>query len=263
MMLPDQQSGAWIFLSHSNKDFEKVREIRNLLEKRGHKPIMFFLKCLENDDAQLPELLKQEIAARQIFIFCDSPNAQVSKWVQEEVAMIQKMEGNVFKKVDLSKRLETEIIKLVELSKRATVYLSYAYQDKEIAERVQRVLLQNDYRVWIDVISVGNSEGDFVSVIQSAIDDAIERGFVLLMLSEASLKSQFCRQEALYALEKAASQRSNVVPVVVSNLRAIMESLPPSLEFRLSRLQWYDLSNGPLEANITELIKNLKTREME
>jgi hypothetical protein len=39
-------TGAWIFLSHSNKDFEKVREIRNDLEQLGHRPLMFFLKCL-------------------------------------------------------------------------------------------------------------------------------------------------------------------------------------------------------------------------
>src|SRR5262249_3730442 len=95
--------GAWIFLSHSNKDFEQVRAIRNELERRGHKPLMFFLKCLESDDARLPELLKAEITARSWFILCDSPNAATSKWVQEEVAMIQGMAGKVFKKVDLSK----------------------------------------------------------------------------------------------------------------------------------------------------------------
>lgn len=71
--------GAWIFLSHSNKDFEQVREIRNELEHRGHKPLMFFLRCLENDDARLPELLKEEIAARNWFILCHNPNAEASK----------------------------------------------------------------------------------------------------------------------------------------------------------------------------------------
>jgi len=29
---------------------EKVREIRNELERRGHNPLPFFLKCLEDDD---------------------------------------------------------------------------------------------------------------------------------------------------------------------------------------------------------------------
>jgi len=92
--------GAWIFLSHSNKDFEKVREIRNELEKRGHKPIMFYLKCLENDNAILPELLRREIAAREWFILCDSPNAQASRYVRDEVELIKSMEGKTIEVVD-------------------------------------------------------------------------------------------------------------------------------------------------------------------
>lgn len=126
-------TGAWIFLSHSHKDFEKVRGIRNELERRGHRPLMFFLKCLENDDALLPDLLKREISARQWFVLCDSPNAQSSRWVREEMEMIQAMEGKVFEKVDLSKDLETELHKLVGISKRATVFLSYARQGSAIA----------------------------------------------------------------------------------------------------------------------------------
>ena len=35
--------GAWIFVSHSNKDVKKVREIRDLLEREGHKPLLFYL----------------------------------------------------------------------------------------------------------------------------------------------------------------------------------------------------------------------------
>ena len=49
------QQGAWIFVSHSHKDIEKVREIRNELERRGHNPLLFFLKCMDDDGALLPE----------------------------------------------------------------------------------------------------------------------------------------------------------------------------------------------------------------
>jgi hypothetical protein len=47
--------GAWIFLSHSNHDWRAVREIRNVLEARGHRPLMFFLKCLD-DHSELHDL---------------------------------------------------------------------------------------------------------------------------------------------------------------------------------------------------------------
>lgn len=39
----------WVFLSHSNKDYEKVRIVRNILEEHGFRPLMFFLKCLDDD----------------------------------------------------------------------------------------------------------------------------------------------------------------------------------------------------------------------
>ena len=54
---PTQRHGAWIFLSHSHHDLEKVRHIRNELERRGHHPLLFFRKCLEDDDARLPGLI--------------------------------------------------------------------------------------------------------------------------------------------------------------------------------------------------------------
>lgn len=33
-----EAQGAWIFVSHSHRDLEKVRRIRNELERRGHNP---------------------------------------------------------------------------------------------------------------------------------------------------------------------------------------------------------------------------------
>ena len=166
-------SGAWIFLSHSNKDFEKVREIRNELEKRGHKPIMFYLKCLENDSATLPDLLRREIAAREWFILCDSPNAQASQYVRDEVELIKSMEGKTIEVVDLSKELQTELHKLIRISKRATVYLSYSKQDYDVAGKIRSALLKHDFRVWLDLESL--QSGDWQAQITSAIDEAVRQ----------------------------------------------------------------------------------------
>ena len=55
---------ARISVSHSHRDLEKVRRICNELERRGHNPLLFFLKCLEADDARLPGLIRDEIKAR-------------------------------------------------------------------------------------------------------------------------------------------------------------------------------------------------------
>ena len=83
-----QNEGAWIFVSHSNKDIEKVREIRNLLERGGANPVLFFLKCMENsedDDRLLWNLIEREIKARNFFLLCDSQNARNSDAVQREI----------------------------------------------------------------------------------------------------------------------------------------------------------------------------------
>jgi len=145
----------------------------------------------------------------------------------------------------------------------ATVFLSHSSADREIADRVRRALLNHEFSVRTQE-DIGASSQTIQALITRRIDEAIEHGFVLLLLSEASLKSRYCRQEALYALEKAAaSRRCNVVPLVISNFQVIKESLPPGLMFALGGLQWLDLSAGPLDDRIAELIKNLKTREME
>ncbi len=61
-MIQDEE--MWVFLSHSNKDFSKVRILRNLLEEEGYRPLMFFLQCL-NDEDEIDELIKREIDCRR------------------------------------------------------------------------------------------------------------------------------------------------------------------------------------------------------
>ena len=158
--------------------------------------------------------------------------------------------------MNLERDLQTELPKLDRLSKRATVFLSYARQDQKITERIRRALQNHDYSVLFD--SAVRPGRDWSSVLHSAIDDAVARGFVLVLLSPASLTSQWCKQKTEYALELAArSRRSNVIPIVVASFAH--DALPP----HLANLQWFDLTTRPFDARIEELIRSLKTREME
>ena len=68
-------------MSHSHMDIEAVRQIRNVLEQRGHNPLLFYLKCLAENDAILPDLLHKEIEARNFFILCVSEGERASRWV--------------------------------------------------------------------------------------------------------------------------------------------------------------------------------------
>mgnify|MGYP000774152934 FL=1 len=72
------KDGGWIFISHSHLDIDIVRRIRNKLEDRGFEPLMFFLKCL-NDDNEIESLIKREINEREWFIYVESDNAANSR----------------------------------------------------------------------------------------------------------------------------------------------------------------------------------------
>ncbi len=256
MTLGQQQSGAWVFVSHSHHDLEKVREIRNALEKRGHKPLLFFLKCLENDDARLPELIRDEIRAREWFVLCDSTNAQKSRWVQQEVELIKGMEGKVFETIDLSEDLDVALAKIIRLSKRATVYVSYASADRQAAKFIGDALMAHEFSVTRpEFFSPGQS---IVNLLREAIDEAVERGFVLVLLSPSALASPWVKYETEYALQRAAqSQHSNIVPVIIA-------PFPPGfMPLQLASILWFDLTTGPFEERVEELVRSLKTREME
>jgi hypothetical protein len=67
------KTGAWIFVSHSHRDLEKVRRIRNELERRGHNPLVFFLKCLEANRLVEQILEKSEGVFLYVKRFCIRP----------------------------------------------------------------------------------------------------------------------------------------------------------------------------------------------
>ena len=46
--ITDGNDDLWIFVSHSTKDFEKVRKLRNMMEEIGMRPLLFYLKCLKD-----------------------------------------------------------------------------------------------------------------------------------------------------------------------------------------------------------------------
>jgi len=191
--------GAWIFVSHSGKDLKEVRRIRNELEALGANPILFFLKCLDEKDSRLPQLIHDEIKSRNWFMLCDSPNAKDSRWVQDEIEIIKSMQGKVYEVVSLEDSHDVQRKKIKSLVKRTTIFLSYANADKNVAERIARRLNEEDYNVFLDFDSL-NPGKDWSTTITSAIDEAVKDGFVLLLLSPESLTSKWCANDFKYAL---------------------------------------------------------------
>jgi hypothetical protein len=259
-MIPQvPKQGAWIFVSHSNRDIEKVREIRNELERRGHNPVLFFLKCMdatEADDRLLWQLIEREIKAREWFVLCDSPNARNSAAVLREMELVRSMEreGKVVEIVNLDGDLPMEFQKVISISKRATVFLSYAQADASVAARIRQALVKHDYRVWtVEDLQPGS---DWASETRTALEEAAKHGFVLVLLSHSLLKSAHCQREISHALE----MQGNIIPVTIEPIE--WSELPPQIQY-ISYLTSFDLTTGPLNERIEELIRNLKTREME
>ena len=133
---------AWVFLSHSNKDFDKLVPVRNELEKRGYRPLLFFLKCLE-DENEISDLIKREIDARERFILCESHNARDSKWVQKEVDYIRAT-GRPYEVIDLEAPGEVDGC-IEKFDQRSTTYV-WSTEDA-IAGEVELLLSDKAFKV--------------------------------------------------------------------------------------------------------------------
>lgn len=133
-----RNSDPWVFISHSSKDFESVRLVRNALEKKGYRPILLYLKCMDNEN-EIDALLKREIDARHWFILCDSPNAQASKYVQSEVKYIRSRH-RTYDIIDINKinisnpDIEDEVLNLLRpFQQKKSIFLNYSIKDNEFA----------------------------------------------------------------------------------------------------------------------------------
>jgi hypothetical protein len=251
--------GAWIFLSHSSKDWNEVRSIRNFLEEKGHRPLTFFLKCL-TEHSELDGLIKREIEARTWFLLCDSQNARESRWVQAEVAFIKQLEGKYHETIDLNDAIETQLERVERLCRRATVFISRSAEDLPFAFRMADALEKHDYSVWLDVEKIPGNDL-WMEVITRQIDRALARGFVLVLLSQNSLRSKFVRHEVEYALSKSREAANNVIPIKIDDLAGYLgwDTLWPLL----SDILYADFSKGDFDTNMDRLIAEMKLRPMD
>lgn len=202
--------GFWVFVSHSTKDFEKVRLVRNALEDEGFRPILFYLKSVK-DEEEINSLLKREIDARRRFILCDSPNAQSSKFVQSEVDYIRSQK-RMYEVIDLSHidiekdSVKDDIMKLIKpFLKRTKVFLSFAKDSRALAYEVKKRLVEAGFVVRdsdsVYYEAVEGMHGAEASAwyaqdldrltkifIESYVQTTLKDGYVLCLLSNDSGK---------------------------------------------------------------------------
>ena len=179
------------------------------------------------------------------------------------MAYIKELPEKHHEQIDLNDPIETQIERIDRLCKRVTVFLSHHRADEPFASRIRVALAGQDYSVWSEKeIAAGTL---WQQEITNAIDRAVERGFVLVLLSVNSVESQFIMAEVRHALEKAAkaAHGANIVPVMLDDPAAIQSAIPPSLRGALERIEWFDFSQGNFDANITRLVAHMKSRPMD
>lgn len=189
----EQENDTWIFLSHSNKDYDLVKTVRNRLEEHNRRPIMFFLKCLD-DHAEVWELIKREIDARSRFVLCKSRHTEdPDGWVQKEFNYI-KEQSKPYEVVDLNspELLDGSIKRLV---KRSKVYILHSKDNSSFAALLKNELQKNSFEAtdWeelcIEYFQLpGNA--DWGLLYDKMIEIYAKDGYVLCLWSQPLTNSQ-------------------------------------------------------------------------
>lgn len=212
-----QDKEIWVFLSHSNEDYEKVRRVRNMLEEQNLRPIMFFLKCL-NDDDEIDGLIKREIDCRTRFILCDSENARNSRWVQREIEYIERQQ-KPYERIDLSKSDAEIFAQLKEVRRKSKLFIAYSSRERKLASYVYTRLSKYDYDVFIDFDRLLPGEL-YARRIMTEIEGAVENGYIIALFSEAGHDFQLVDKEVALARKydrEHGIKGGSVIPVVIDS----------------------------------------------
>ena len=205
----------YFFISHSHRDIEKVRIIRNVIEETFfYEPILFFLKCL-SDETEVTDLIKREIEERIWFVYCKSENAEKSRYVQMEREYIKKLisEGKQIHvlEIDIDKYQlwDEECYNYIRQQiaykiKKTNIFVSYSHYDKDISYNLIENLKNNGFTVFYDVETLTIS-GSWNHEIRNAVKkNSYKNGMIIMMCSEKSFTSKSIHLEIQSALDNNA-----------------------------------------------------------
>lgn len=251
-----QSSVAWVFIAHSTRDIDKVRQVRAVIENAGGEPILFFLKCITDDD-ELHDLLKREIEARNFFLLCNSKNARESEYVQKEFRHARGLGKQPLVVIDFDDPdWDTQLDNVRSLVRRATVFLSYAHRDSAAVEPIRAALIENDFAVWdpANDIAAGDSFGEQIA---NAIDDAARFGYFLHFISSKALSSPSVASDTDRVIGSVIGDR--YIPILLEPSSEIGSRLPPVVQTH----QWIDASQGDMRSITRVLLERMGLRGTE
>ena len=248
-----------IFLSHSHKDQDKVRKIRDVLESLECEPLIFFLKCLDDKNSELEKFIKDEIQARNIFVYCKSKNAESSEWVQKEVEYLKSLDGKRFYTIDIENDFSLGLISflqtIAQILKHNRAFISYSNHDKKTVNILIECLKNNGYQVQNTELLFKIDQG-FVSQIEDAIDKVIAEGNYIFICSSASIKSKWCLKELEYAISKCAT----ILPIIIKDDDD--SDISSNLPYPLQHVLAYVIHREPTELELNRIVNHLNKFSM-
>lgn len=204
----------WVFVSHASADIQRVREVRNYLEARGASPLLFHLLALKAPDEFWP-LIDREIQASNFFLYCDSPAAATSTWVQKERAAVELAMQQSPKRVGRVAVDGGSIDKaaLDAFLSKCRVFLSHTHADRERVAPFARALKSAEFGVFDAFANIDIGE-NWSKRIEQELNAAAENGWVLIFLSSSSKHSRFVDHETRLAMRTT----EKIVPVLLDDV---------------------------------------------
>jgi len=198
------------------------------------------------DPEEFWPIIEREIQARSFFLYCESPAAEASPWVQREREAVEAARRGHPKRVGRIRVDQPEIdqASLDEFLSKTRVFLSFAQQDRDAVAPFMDVLNTVGFSIAADLSNFTDfTPGDLVL---QELQHAAAEGWVVAFLSDASLQNRWVQREISYAMALGAK----FVPVLLDRIE-----LPPLL----ARLQTIDGFSQPATAP-AELAKVLLSR---
>jgi hypothetical protein len=129
------------------------------------------------------------------------------------------------------------------------VFISYAVEDVQVAEKVCRELEEESIKCWMAPRDV-----PYGADYEEAIVDAIAASpLLILILSSHSNASQHVKRE----IQNACAEGS---PTQIIPFRIDAVAYSKALRYYLGSAQWLDASTPPLEAHLRRLVEHVRAR---
>lgn len=207
--------GGFLFISHSHKDMDKVRLLRNSLEEAGYEPLCFYLKCLDDNIDELDDLIKREIDAREWFVYAISDNSRDSDWVQKECEWRTREESK--NKQILKWNLESNV-SVDEVSKKLIkglrVNIIHSSDDSEFVAKLITKLREKDLQVTADMNIARKDWKKWENKIRDNIEKSSNYGANIVIFSKNSVNSYYLKRK----VEVAHFRGSLIIPVFIDDV---------------------------------------------